>query len=402
MGRKDWNQTMDVKQILKAALFTPGTNGGWGLNLLFEGPPGVGKSGMIEEEATGLDLDVETIIASLREPSDFGGLPIPTKQGNRTFVEYAPALWAADLAEKGRGVVFIDEISTCPPAVQKALLRMVLNRALGDFILPPGTRFVAAQNAVADAAGGWDLAPPLANRFGHLPWEMPDATEWNEWLIGANGVDDHAGETEFSAEAEEARVLAAWPKAFAMAKGKIGAFIKSREELLFEMPPKGSAQRSKAWPSPRTWEMCTRALAGAAIHGLDEITTDEFAAAFVGHAAYGEFKTYAATLDLPDPERLLDGQVGFQHNPVRLDRTVAVLASCAAFVTSKKIAKKKPRASAMWALMGQIGEDAQDLIVPAAKALVGARGQGLLGVKEARPVLRDLQPILEAAGVRAA
>lgn len=400
---------MDTKAILKTALFTPGLNG-WGLPLLFEGPPGVGKSGIMEGVGVEHGLEVKTIIASIREPSDFGGLPIPKKVGERQFVEYAPAMWAADMAESGRGLVFVDELSTVPPAVQKALLRLVLNRALGDFEFPKGVRFVAAQNAVADAAGGWDLTPPLANRFGHLRWEMPTAEEWNEWLIGANGV-GHAGASGFDPKAEEERVLAAWPKAFAMAKGAISGFINVRSELLYSMPAKGDAQRSKAWPSHRTWEMATRAMAGSQVHGLGAIDADDLIAAFVGTPAYAEFKIYESKLDLPDPEKLLDGEVSFKHDARRLDRTIAVLQSCAAFVTTGKLKQKKSRIPRLWTLLTEIAEikgDGRkgadgpvDITVPCVKAMVRARGQGFLNFKEARPILNALQPILAAAGITA-
>ena len=58
-----------------------------------------------------------------------------------------------------------DEISTAPPAVQAALLRVVLERTVGDLRLPDAVSLVAAANTPEQAAGGWELSPPLANRF---------------------------------------------------------------------------------------------------------------------------------------------------------------------------------------------------------------------------------------------
>src|SRR5205823_11964182 len=63
-------------------------------------------------------------------------------------------------------------ISTAPPAVQAAMLRIVLERVVGDLELPPGVRVVAAANPPEQAADGWDLAPPLANRLVHLDWPV--------------------------------------------------------------------------------------------------------------------------------------------------------------------------------------------------------------------------------------
>ena len=82
----------------------------------------------------------------------------------------APPDWAVRLVRAGRGLLFLDELSTAPPAVQAALLRLVLERRVGALQLPPGVRIVAAANPRSSAADGWELSPPLANRFVHLQW----------------------------------------------------------------------------------------------------------------------------------------------------------------------------------------------------------------------------------------
>ena len=48
-----------------------------------------------------------------------------------------------ELARAGEGIAFFDEISTAPPAVQAALLRVVLERTVGDLRLPDGVAVVA-------------------------------------------------------------------------------------------------------------------------------------------------------------------------------------------------------------------------------------------------------------------
>ena len=82
----------------------------------------------------------------------------------------APPDWAVRLVRAGRGLLFLDELSTAPPAVQAALLRLVLERRVGALRLPPGVRIVAAANPRSSAADGWELSAPLANRFVHLQW----------------------------------------------------------------------------------------------------------------------------------------------------------------------------------------------------------------------------------------
>src|SRR5688572_19903164 len=117
-------------------------------------------------EAMGWPL--ETVIAAIREPSDFAGLPVVTAGD----VHMAPPRWAERLAAAGKGLLFLDEISTAPPAVQAALLRVVLERVVGDLDLPEGVTVVAAANPPEQAADGWDLSAPLANRFCHLTWDV--------------------------------------------------------------------------------------------------------------------------------------------------------------------------------------------------------------------------------------
>src|SRR5246127_5368244 len=134
--------------------------------VLLWGAPGTGKTSAIRDMAKAMDLPCETVIASIREPSDFAGLPIVV--GDE--VRFAPPAWARGLAEAGRGLLFLDELSTAPPAVQAALLRVVLERAVGDLDLPEEVAVVAAANPPDQAADGWDLSAPLANRLCHLSW----------------------------------------------------------------------------------------------------------------------------------------------------------------------------------------------------------------------------------------
>lgn len=149
--------------------------------VLLWGGAGLGKSSAVREMAEGAGLLCETVIASIREPSDFAGLPIVAQDGKA--VSFAPPDWAQRLAAAGSGVLFLDEISTAPPAVQAALLRVVLERTVGDLPLPDQVTAVAAANPPEQAADGWDISPPLANRFCHLDWDL-QAREWADGVLG--------------------------------------------------------------------------------------------------------------------------------------------------------------------------------------------------------------------------
>src|SRR3954470_22429317 len=151
-----------------------------GLPLLIWGPPGVGKSASIVSMAERLGLPIEVVIASIREPSDFSGLPVIYDDE----VRLAPPAWARRLIKATRGVVFFDEISTATPAVQAALLRVINERWVGEAKLPPSVAIIAAANPPEQAAGGWNLSWPLANRFIHVDWKVDHLAWVNGMLAG--------------------------------------------------------------------------------------------------------------------------------------------------------------------------------------------------------------------------
>ena len=374
-----------IVDILRAAVMTPGQNGRWGLPILIEGEPGTGKTSRISNEvATPTGMHLETLIASIREPADFLGFPIP--DGNT--VSYASAGWAVEMLEREGGLVFLDELNTAPPAVQAALLRVVLDGVVGDTELPERTRFIAAQNSSEDAAGGWDLAPPLANRFGHLKWSAPDVEAWSNWLCG--DFEESSGSA-VNAEELESEVMRQWPDAWARARGMVTGFLRRRPELLHKMPNSDDPQRGKAWPSARSWENATRALAASMIHGLDDDSRDCFIGAFVGEGAAFEFVTWVHESDLPDPVEVLEGRVTFVHDPYRLDKTAAVLNSCVGFVIPEDSANRDARAEVLWGILADMVDDAADLVLGPARMLARAR---LTKTGPARKALAKLQPIL--------
>ena len=137
--------------------------------VLLWGAPGTGKTSAIRAMAAVMGLPCETVIASIREPSDFAGLPIVV--GGE--VRFAPPAWARRLAEAGRGLLFLDELSTAPPAVQAALLRVVLERVVGDLTLPEEVAVVADRTGapVCDLASrlSWQCSRTFPARADQIP-----------------------------------------------------------------------------------------------------------------------------------------------------------------------------------------------------------------------------------------
>lgn len=384
-----------LKNIIKAALFTPISGGRWGLPLLAWGAPGVGKTSVIEQLAAEWGLVSEVLSPGERGEGAFGVVPVPSTEGTLT---YPRPEWTRLFDHGAAGLVFVDEITTAAPALQAPLLGLVLARRIGGHVLPPRVRVLAAANPPEQAAGGFDLAAPVANRFGHLDWYAPSVDEHCAWMLGAASDTVLGGD----ASAEEARVLDAWPAAWARAVGLETAFLRRRPGLKNVVPQVGDPKASRGWPSDRSWEAATRALASASVHWLTEAETEEFVAGFIGEAAASEWFAWQREVDLPDPAALLDGTATFTPTPLRLDRTMAVLASCAALVTPKGAARRSERASALWQRIGEwSGATAGtprdlDIYVPVAHALVSA---GLVILADASKTLAALQPVLKAAGI---
>jgi MoxR-like ATPase len=379
----------DKRAVLKVLWFTPGRRGRWGLPACFWGPPGVGKTTELEHAARAFGLShVETLSPGERGEGAFGVVPMPTPDGKRLL--YPAPDWTEHFADDAAALVFVDEINRAAPAIQPPLLGLVNELRIAGIYLGSRARCVAAANPSESAPGVYEMDPAEGNRMGHFDWPAPSVEDFTKWALGGcNG----GGESEpLDAEAEEARVMKLWPAAFAGAVGRVTAFLRAYPSLLHRQPPEGDPARGRAWPSPRSWELAMRALAGCDVHGLSEEDTDMVLAAFVGAPAASQYADWLAKANLPDPVQVLDGK-GFTHDPDRLDRTVAVLASCAALVAPKNAEKRAARAARLWGLIGEVAKATPDITEPAATAMVDG---GLQTMKEAIPVLAKLFPVLKS------
>lgn len=385
-----------TESILKASIFTPGRRG-WGLPILFWGAPGIGKSDMIEDLGRHFGMHVEVLSPGERGEGAFGVTPVPRTAGEELVITYPKPDWADAFDDSDNcGIVFVDEITTAPPALQAALLGLVQARRIGSHYLGKRIRVVGACNPVNQAAGGWDLAPPVANRFGHVDWSKPSAEKWSAWLLDSDPTQSRKI-TATNAALEEKRVLGAWSVPFAKAKGLISTFIQRRPELLHQMPNANDPNMSRSWPSHRTWEMATLALTSSEVHALSDEERDLFVASFIGNGAMTELVAFQAANDLPNPADVLDGKTPWEHDPERLDRSMAVFSSCAALVTSDEKSKPdSPRVRALWELMESALDDAADVLVSASRPIMKAR---LHTDKKAIKVMARLKPILDAAEV---
>ena len=347
-----------------------------GVPVLIEGLPGIGKTAQIRGIGKSLDCIVEEVIASIHDPSDFSGLPFVNRDGVKTaHVSYAAPDWAVRLADAGKGILFLDELSTAAPAVQAALLRVVLDRWVGSLKLPPTVSIIAAMNP-PETGGCFDLTAPMANRFCHMSWGV----NLEEWQLGVvSGFRPAAVPT----------LLSNWSDYVAERANLVQTFLGLRPNLLHVMPTEEN-RVGKAWPSPRSWEMAWKLWAAADCAGLSEevrkAVVSRLMSGCVGTAAL-EFLAWVDALDLVDPEELL-------NNPDLLDVTARgdkVYASLNAMVYRVLSNNTTERWELGWKVLASVANKGKpDLAAFAAKALANTPPPGTKRLPSEIMVFKDL------------
>jgi hypothetical protein len=361
---------------------------GSGTPVILWGPPGQGKTSAIEAIAKATERKMETVIASIREPSDFAGLPnIVTAPNGTQRAVLIPPDWAESLASdpKHNGILFLDEISTAAPSTQAALLRVVVSRTVGSLYLGDDIAIVAAANPPEQAADGWDLAAPMANRFIHLTdWELPANVVvegfTNEWpTVPIKPVDP----IRLKREDAKARLL-------------VGGFLRKLPEKV-TIIPKENSEAGRAFPTPRSWEMAAKLYGYAKASDVSAVAITILMRGCVGEGAGIEFLNWVDELDLPDPEKLLKDPESFKV-PDRGDKVFQVAYSVIAAYNAEPT---EPRFHALGRIIAVIvNSDHAD--VGATVATIWMQKCRSLLTPNPKPesaTIKTLTPILKQAGL---
>jgi hypothetical protein len=279
------------------------------------GDPGIGKSALIAAAAAADDVPCEIVIGSLREPSDFAGLPVVTDDG----VRLEPPSWAKRLQAAQAGYLVLDELSISPPAVQAAMLGVALERRIGGLVLPRAVQVVAAANPPERAADGWDFSPPLANHFLHIGY-TPSTDGWIDGMTAGFSLPAAGWVAQPSRERR------------AIGRASVAAFIRCRPALLdaFSTNPAASG---RAWPSRRTWTMTADVLSLLADN--DTESAHLAACGLVGEGAAVEYLTWRREADLPDPVAVIADPTSVAWHRLDPSRVWAILAGAIGYSTGK-------------------------------------------------------------------
>ena len=251
------------------------------------GQPGIGKSDIVRQIAEDTDSDFVDIRLSQIEPTDIRGMPYPAKeikeqiinnvkeQVQENTVKWAPPhFFPTDDSRKT--IIFLDEMNAAPPTVQAASYQLVLDRRVGEYVLPHNSAVLAAGNRMTDRGTTFKMAKPLQNRFMHLTM-VSHFEDWQEWALLKRVNKDVVG------------------------------FISWSKEDLNKFDPESA---SHAFPTPRSWEMVSRVLPDMDAKFYDDVITAAMIAGCVGDGValkFMEYRKNAATL--PNPSDILDGKV---------------------------------------------------------------------------------------------
>jgi hypothetical protein len=290
--------------------------------LFLIGPPGIGKTAIMNGLARRLGREFYAVLLGIRDPTDIGGLP--TIQGDH--VRALPFEWAHRFSEAEMGdrpgLIFFDEIDKALPAQQTAALRILQEGYVGDTRLGRKVARAAALNS-ADEGGSFLLQAPLANRGVHIPLQA-DAEVFCSGLVA--GFPDP----------EVPRV----PESYLETHGHEGVavvagFIHVNRSALHDLPRQDHLAAGP-WPSPRTWEMVARLWAAWRACDAGPDVLHVLVSGAVGEARAMELRQYSQDLDLPDPEQvLLRPEAILAALPARGDRQYAVLQSVVAAVLNR-------------------------------------------------------------------
>ena len=241
--------------------------------LFLWGPPGIGKSELVE----GIANDLGGLMIDLRlgqmEPTDIRGIPFYNKDIGK--MDWAPPVELPD-EEMAKDypivVLFLDELNSAAPSVQSAAYQLILNRRIGKYKLPDNVVMVAAGNRESDKGVTYRMPTPLANRFIHQEMKV-DFPSWLEWAVNNRIHKDVVGYLSFA------------------------------KQDLYDFDAKSA---SRAFATPRSWTFVSELLA----EGDDDDTTMNLIAGTVGEGLAVKFMAHKKVAGkMPNPADILSGKV---------------------------------------------------------------------------------------------
>ena len=272
------------------------------VSAIIEGPPGIGKSHLIEylaKEVVGAEKDkgYTVLRGSLLAPHHLllqfpdGEEPVVYQGKKLKFFEYHfGPLFKPLFTNPENAFINVEEVTQAPVAVQNILAGILSDRTVGDSLrLPKGTPVLGSMNPIGTTTGVHQKSAHLSNRVVHFAWGV-DANTWCDGV--ENGWSSVLSLPSLSEDWVE-RLLPIW-------KLRVTHFVRRKQELLINEPDNEKA-RACAWPSPRSWQYVWTVMAAADAAGLATDLRRHLIAGCIGSSAAIEFITFLEYQDLVDP-----------------------------------------------------------------------------------------------------
>lgn len=200
-----------------------------GLVPMIVSSPGIGKSQAVYQVAEHYNLKVIDFRLAQCDPTDLNGFPKINEKTDRagyTAMDTFP-LEGDKIPEGYSGwLLFFDELTSAPKAVQAASYKVILDRAIGQRKLHKNVAMVAAGNLATDRAIVEEMSTALMSRLVHIHLTV-DPIEFTSWAT-ANGIDH-----------------------------RITSFINFKNSNVYTFNPDNS---DETYACPRTWEFANRIL----------------------------------------------------------------------------------------------------------------------------------------------
>jgi len=156
------------------------------------GPPGIGKSDIMESVAKDLNLKLLDIRLSQMLPEDLTGLPsMDDVRKKATYVEFDTFPMENDKVPDGfvGWLIFLDELSSASEEVMAAIYSLLLGGKVGGKPIHEMALICAAGNRAKDSAIARALPDTLITRMLCVEMKV-NVADWLKWAKTANNAND--------------------------------------------------------------------------------------------------------------------------------------------------------------------------------------------------------------------
>jgi len=214
------------------------------------GNPGGGKTSTVA--FLGKTLGVPTAIRSgnKSDPTDFSGIPYLTDAEGGKLLKYSEPKYVQMMKSNPNGILFFDEITTCSPVIQVALLSIIQDCQFGEFEIPTSIYRVAAGN-YNNITGTHNMSLALMNRFCHIFYDMDMDFFLDGFVSGWQNYEN----CKINSSREQIDKTLYYRLA-------VTNFVKQQPDLLNAFPADGAVSdpHEFAYPTPRSWELIVKIL----------------------------------------------------------------------------------------------------------------------------------------------